>query len=447
MPNVSFMGPTDFTAEQADIDRRRKYAEALRQQSMQPLETQTAGGWAIPISPTQGIAKLLSAYVGKKGETRATEDTKALATRKNQALVEALGGMPRARTETQPLPYANDDEGNAMPAAQRTVQPTMQDNAQWLGSLAKIGPDAVQMGTGVLGMQQKADLANATREQTAADRQAARQQQMALLEMRMQDARTTAQDRAQLQRELAQMRMDAQREMVQMRGDMKASGGQPYFTPVQTAQGVMAFNARTGRMEPIQVGGAPVVGSQSDPTLQGKVAEAKAGGKERGEGVAKTQMGLPQAVATAEQQLGLIDQMVGDKGVQLPPGQQPRAAHPGFETTVGATLLPGARFVPGTESANFKAILDQVKGGAFLQAYQSLRGGGQITEVEGKKATDAITRMNIAQSEAEFVKAAREFQSVIRAGVDRAKRASGGNFAVQPPAAPAAEGWGIQRLP
>jgi hypothetical protein len=252
MPNVSFMGPTDYTAEQADIDRRRKYAEALRAQSMQPLETQTAGGWAIPISPTQGLAKMLQAYVGKRGDQKATEDTKALATRKNQALVEALGGMPRTQTETQPLPYAGDDEGNAMPPAQRTVQPTMADNVQWLGKLAQIGPDAVQMGTGVLGMQQKADLATATREQTASDKAAARQQQMALLEMRLQDSRTTAQDRADLQRELVQMRIDGQKEMRSMVAGMRQPVPVTPVTIVKDGKQVVV-DGRTGAV----IGDAP----------------------------------------------------------------------------------------------------------------------------------------------------------------------------------------------
>ena len=74
---------------------------------------------------------------------------------------------------------------------------------------------------------------------------------------------------------------------------------------------------------------------------------------------------------------------------------------------------------------DFDVRLDQLKGQQFLQAFESLKGGGAITEIEGKKATDAIARMDAASSEAEFTKAAREFQSVIRQGVARAKNAQG----------------------
>jgi hypothetical protein len=56
-----------------------------------------------------------------------------------------------------------------------------------------------------------------------------------------------------------------------------------------------------------------------------------------------------------------------------------------------------------------------------LEAFEALRGGGSITEKEGEKATAARTRMSLAQSEKEFVTAAREYQDVIKVGVKRAQ--------------------------
>jgi hypothetical protein len=77
--------------------------------------------------------------------------------------------------------------------------------------------------------------------------------------------------------------------------------------------------------------------------------------------------------------------------------------------------------VPGTAASDFQTRFDQIKGGAFLQAFETLKGGGSITNIEGEKGTAALNRMSIAQSEKEFVQAAREFQDVIRAGVQRAQ--------------------------
>lgn len=134
-------------------------------------------------------------------------------------------------------------------------------------------------------------------------------------------------------------------------------------------------------------------------------------------------------LSTGTDAINQIDAMIGkrDANGALVTGEK---AHPGFETAVGLSGFQGgfglAGLIPGTDTSSFKARLDQLKGGAFLQAYNSLKGGGAITEVEGKKATDAITRMNTSQSEAEFVKAAQEYRDVISRGVERAKAMGGG---------------------
>ncbi len=70
-------------------------------------------------------------------------------------------------------------------------------------------------------------------------------------------------------------------------------------------------------------------------------------------------------------------------------------------------------------------MLNQSKGGAFLEAFKALKGGGQITEIEGKKATDAIARMDRSQSKAEFDKALSDYEGVIKLGVDRANQLAG----------------------
>jgi len=76
MANIGF---SDFDVDAQEIEQRRKYAEMLRQQSMEPMQSQTAGGWVIPTSPFQGMAKMLQAYSGRKGIEKADSDKKALA--------------------------------------------------------------------------------------------------------------------------------------------------------------------------------------------------------------------------------------------------------------------------------------------------------------------------------------------------------------------------------
>jgi hypothetical protein len=87
-----------LTAEQAALDRRRRMAEAMQQQSISPIEMPTAPG--VRISPYQGLAKLLQGYLaGKKLEKADTEQKELEAnTMSDFAKIYGLAG----RTETIP---------------------------------------------------------------------------------------------------------------------------------------------------------------------------------------------------------------------------------------------------------------------------------------------------------------------------------------------------------
>jgi hypothetical protein len=89
-------------------------------------------------------------------------------------------------------------------------------------------------------------------------------------------------------------------------------------------------------------------------------------------------------------------------------------SHPGRETVTGLSgSLDPRNYVAGTDATNFKTVVDQIGGTAFLQAFESLKGGGQITEIEGKKATDAMARLNTAQSDSEFKASLQELREVM----------------------------------
>jgi hypothetical protein len=93
-------------------------------------------------------------------------------------------------------------------------------------------------------------------------------------------------------------------------------------------------------------------------------------------------------------------------------------AHPGFSGRVGwQGSFPS---LPGTQGADFDVLLDQIKGKQFMQAYQTLKGGGSITDMEGQKATDALARLNRRQSEKGFLQALDEYQGIVRTAAQRA---------------------------
>lgn len=76
-----------------------------------------------------------------------------------------------------------------------------------------------------------------------------------------------------------------------------------YFVPVQTADGIMSFDSRRGSASPLNVGGKTIVGSASDPKLQGDIARSKESGKATGEvdvSLAAAQASYPQLEDTVK---------------------------------------------------------------------------------------------------------------------------------------------------
>jgi lysozyme family protein len=156
-------------------------------------------------------------------------------------------------------------------------------------------------------------------------------------------------------------------------------------------------------------------------TGQRKTAELKA----------EAQNALPAALQTAEMGLTTINKLIGDatvdeNGKVLYGKQKP---HPGFEGAVGISGIGSgfgaAGYIPGTDVSNFKSKFKQLEGQAFLQAINSLRGTGAISEKEGASATAAITDMNLSQSESEFVKSANELRRILQKGYTAAQQRAG----------------------
>ncbi|MBS7698602.1 hypothetical protein [Chelatococcus sp. YT9] len=146
-------------------------------------------------------------------------------------------------------------------------------------------------------------------------------------------------------------------------------------------------------------------------------ARETAVGKAQGEAV----VDLPKAQGQADRALALIDDIEKD---------------PNLSWGTGKTSWTTA--IPGTGMYDFGQKVAQLQGQTFMEAYQSLKGGGQITEVEGQKAEAAIARLNTAQTEAGFRKALADLREVIIAGRARAEARAGKTAG--PGALPAAAG-------
>ena len=104
--------------------------------------------------------------------------------------------------------------------------------------------------------------------------------------------------------------------------------------------------------------------------------------------------------------LGGLDQLLGVEGI----------------FTRGLESLNLGALRPDAQTA--RSILNKIKGGVFLAAFESLKGGGQITELEGTKAEQAQARLLETQSPEAF----RDALAELRFYADIARRRAMGDY-------------------
>lgn len=114
---------------------------------------------------------------------------------------------------------------------------------------------------------------------------------------------------------------------------------------------------------------------------------------------------------TLDQSISAIDRVISSPGL---------GARTGY-----SSILPSK--MQGYAATATQARIDQLKGMGFLDAYNALKGGGQITEVEGIKATQARIRLEQATSQDEFIDALKEWQAIQIQIRDRMRNQLAGN--------------------
>jgi hypothetical protein len=122
----------------------------------------------------------------------------------------------------------------------------------------------------------------------------------------------------------------------------------------------------------------------------------------------------------AQETIKKIDQFVSNKGFNEVFGQLDQYRPKWSHSDAGTDAL--ARY-------------EQLTGVSFLSAYQMLKGGGAITDIEGQKAGAAMARLNRAQSEDAAKQALADFKDAVETGLKKLKRAANGG---EEPAAPTA---------
>lgn len=125
---------------------------------------------------------------------------------------------------------------------------------------------------------------------------------------------------------------------------------------------------------------------------------------------------LEASIGVGEDMLRTIESVVGRPGGNGLTAVKPNDA---LEGVLG--LIEGRLPARTQAQADLLAKIDQISGRAFLEAFATLKGGGQITETEGAKATQALARLQRTQSPEAFQAALYEFADIVRRGIERSK--------------------------
>lgn len=135
------------------------------------------------------------------------------------------------------------------------------------------------------------------------------------------------------------------------------------------------------------------------------------GQKELAKAQSQASVALPRAQAIVEQTRDVITKLRN---------------HPGrAEATGYGALLPDVAFT-NRAGKGFIDLFNQAQGGAFLQAFEMLKGGGPITEIEGTKATQAMNRMSRAAKKEDFDAALDDYLTAVETGYKKLEQKAGG---------------------
>lgn len=416
---ASFM-PGEYDMQVRGADRKRKFAEALRQQ--QQPQGQMIGGVYVAPAITQHLASLLGQYQGNKmlGEADQMERS-AFENQRNtyksaaDRLAESLRGKPEMVGNN-----TDDASFQTMPGVyQAAQQPSMEDMLRAQIQYAQdVGdPNAVnQAVSGAINYQGKRqDRADdiAFRNQGREDEQQFRAQQAQLqreaqaqaLKEQIAAREQAGQESASLRRELAQMQMQNSRDMAQF----AVNNRQP-----QAPVSVMGQDGK-----PVFVAPGQAYGRQPYSA------------KQEAQDAVKTQQS-EQSRLSAQQVLDQAQLLYGHKGRKM---------------GTGSSSWTGSVPLIASDAKDFQKNLDTFKAQTFVPMVSALKGMGALSDAEGRKLSESVGALDPNMSEEAF---ASSLKKVAKDLYDKAK-ASGLNvslpeFAAETPVG-ATGGWSIKRKP
>lgn len=234
MPNqVSFI---QDDPEWLALERQRRLAEALAaQQQPMPNPAQMAGGFVVPVSPLEGLARVAGNVANRVQVGRIDERQKALADRireegqrDTQSFVQALQGRPEEQLPPDvfgpPQPGQAPDRNRAMAIALGSRNPMVQNAGSSMLAQMLRGDEPVVVGRTLMTRSGKPVGVDSTWQQ---EQQASRQAKEQELQLRFEEQRRAREEQAALRRELAGQASADRRFLAQMADSRKEQKNVP----------------------------------------------------------------------------------------------------------------------------------------------------------------------------------------------------------------------------
>ena len=111
------------------------------------------------------------------------------------------------------------------------------------------------------------------------------------------------------------------------------------------------------------------------------------------------------------------NKVVKSQGEELIRVAKKLKSHKGLDSAVG--FFQGRLPAMNQEAQNFRNMQDQVLGKVFLEARESLKGAGAVTDFEGLKGQQAMSRLNQTSDENEYKEALEDLTKVTENSIDR----------------------------
>jgi len=432
--------PPEMAARARGLTRQQAVAEAMLEQSQSPIDiNRMAGGYVVPVSPFEGLAKLGKAYFGRKALDDA--DAKAL----------ALGNEYQNMTANEVARYAQRKAGtpeSTIPAAPYEAPIGAEDSSAQTGAPVTIpaqpadprgavieaitSRNPVLQKLGQLDYAQMAKQAEPYTLPAGAVRIGADGKPMASAPFKP--------DAPKVQQPSNLSRLIAERDAIPEGDPRRAAYDNAIRKESETAKQISPtiVMPKPEKADKVPLG--------YRMTENGNL-EAIPGGPAD----TKIQGALNQDTANLQGGIADLDRLAVEANKVL--------AHPGLKGITG--LMGKIPNIPGSDAANAEALLGTLKSQVGFGVLQAMRnasktGGalGSVSDAEGKRLEANLASLEKAQSFEQFQQSLNQIIKFTDEAKDRMRNAynmrhpAKGAASAAPAANPGASGgWSIQRVP